>query len=241
MKLLDPILYPLARLAIRRGWLFPTLADRLRHAYLAASLGEAGTKATDSRLSVLTGLQRRDIARLRSEQNTAPPSHRQPLAEIISKWWSDDTYNADGIPVQGGEGSFTHLARSVRKDVHARTFLDVLIETGAVEETDGILRLLTRTYRPLAGSDDQLGYLTGNVGDHLSVAVANVVEEANGYDVSVHYQGLSPAAIDRLDSIWREKLSNVMNEINDIARALPTSDNGTHRFRAGAYFHKEAR
>ncbi len=88
MYWLDPILRPIARLAIRKGWLFPIVEHRLRHAYIevAATLVEGG--ATDSKISIMTGLQRRDIARLRRE--TAPPqTQRQPLAEIIALWWDD--------------------------------------------------------------------------------------------------------------------------------------------------------
>lgn len=241
MNVLDPILSPLARLAIRRGWAFPMLADRLRHAFLAAAQDEAGSDATDSRLSVLTGLQRRDIAKLRDAGASPPAPRRQPLAEIIAKWWDDPAYDTDGIPVLGDNASFTHLARSVRKDVHARTFLDVLIEIGAVEETNGTVCLKTRTYQPLPGSDDQLGYLADNVGDHLNVAVANVTNNADRFDVSVHYQGLSETAIARLDALWRQKQTGILREMNDVARALPRSDDGPNRFRAGAYFHEDTK
>ncbi len=73
-----------ARLHLR----VPIVEHRLRHAYIevAATLVEGG--ATDSKISIMTGLQRRDIARLRRE--TAPPqTQRQPLAEIIALWWDD--------------------------------------------------------------------------------------------------------------------------------------------------------
>lgn len=240
MNFLDPILYPLARLAIRRGWGFPTLADRLRHAYVAAARDQAGPDATDSRLSVLTGLQRRDIARLRMDQPKSDDPRRQPLAEIIALWWADPAYDPKGIPVLGDGGSFAHLAQRIRKDVHSRTFLDILIEIGAVQEADGIVRLMTRTYQPLPGSDDQLAYLADNVGDHLKTAVANVTGAADKFDVSVHYRGLSEAAIADLDALWRQKQTKVLLEMNDAARNAQTCDDDPHRFRAGAYFHEEA-
>lgn len=235
MQWLDPILRPLARLAISKGWLFPVVERRLRHAYvMAAASGVQGT-ATDSKISVMTGLQRRDIARLRTE---AEPEkyHRQPLAEITALWWDDPAYDPRGIPFKGTGASFTTLARSIRQDVHPRTFLDVLIKNGAVEESGDMVVLKTRSYQPLSGSDDQLAYLADNVGDHLAAAVSNVVEGAGNYEMGVHYRGLSDAAIKQLHSHYRTRMTEILQELDTMARALPDTDNGAHRFRAGGYF-----
>lgn len=235
MHWLDPILRPLARLAICRGWLFPFVEHRLRLAYIEAAKSADEGVLTDSKISIMTGLQRRDIARLRSE--SAPQQkQRQPLAEIIALWWDDPTYDPKGIPIQGAEASFTALARRVRQDVHPRTFLDVLIEAGAVDEIGEKVRLNTRSYRPLSGSDDQLAYLSDNVGDHFDAAVSNVVSAAGNYDMGVHYQGLSPDAIKHLDTHYRSRMTQTLQELDTMVRALPETENGTHRFRAGSYF-----
>ncbi|AXI45986.1 hypothetical protein C1J03_08110 [Sulfitobacter sp. SK012] len=232
---LDPILRPLARLAVRKGWLFPIVEHRLRHAYIEAAdtLGE--DPSTDSKVSILTGLQRRDIARLRREV-IPPQNQRQPLAEIIALWWDNPAYDPKGIFVQGDGPSFTDLARCIRKDVHPRTFLDVLIENGAVKEIGDKVILNTRSYQPLSGSDDQLAYLADNVGDHLATAVSNVVGEAGNYDMSVHYKGLSASAIEQLDKHFRARMKQTLQELDTMARTLPATEDGPHRFRAGGYF-----
>ncbi|MEP5730467.1 MAG: DUF6502 family protein [Sulfitobacter sp.] len=239
MHWLDPILTPLARLAIRNGWLFPTVEQRLRHAYLEAAQSADNGATTDSKISVMTGLQRRDIARLRNE---APPlqNQRRPLAEIIARWWEDPAYDPKGIPIQGVEGSFTALARSVRQDVHPRTFLDVLIESGAVTAIDETVQLKSRSYKPLAGSDDQLAYLADNVGDHFEVAVSNVLGTSENYEMAVHYNGLSADAIKDLKAHYRSRMTQTLKELDTLARALPTTENGDHRFRAGGYFFDNA-
>lgn len=240
MLWLDPILRPLARLAIRKGWLFPVVEQRLRHAYVkgAVSLNEGA--ATDSRISVMTGLQRRDIARLKGEA-AEPQNQRQPLAEIIALWWDDPTYDPEGIPIQGDGESFSTLARRVRQDVHPRTFLDVLIENGAVEESGGKVVLKARSYQPLPGSEDQLAYLADNVGDHLATAVSNVVDGAMRYDMAVHYSGLSADAIAELDTHFRSRMMQTLQELDAMARAFPDTEDGPHRFRAGGYFFDDSK
>ncbi|MEP5758662.1 MAG: DUF6502 family protein [Litoreibacter sp.] len=235
MHWIDPILRPLARLAIRKGWLFPTVEHRLRRAYIVAAEVINGGATTDSKVSIMTGLQRRDIARLRRETDT-PQNQRQPLAEIIALWWDDAAYDPAGIPIQGEYGSFTSLARCVRQDVHPRTFLDVLIENGAVHEDGQKVILNTRSYQPLSGSEDQLTYLADNVGDHLATAVANVVDEAGNYDMGVHYNGLSAGSIEQLNVHFRARMKQTLQELDTMARAIPATEDGHHRFRAGGYF-----
>ena len=235
MRWLDPIFRRLAWLAIRKGWLFPVLEQRLRHAYVEAAVALCEGEVTDSKISIMTGLQRRDIVRLRRE--TEPPQNqRQPLAEIIALWSNDPEYDPKGIPVQGEGASFATLARRVRKDVHPRTFLDVLIKNGAVTEVDGKVILHTRNYRPLAGSDDQLAYLGDNVGDHLASAVSNVVDAARSYDMGVHYNGLSANAVENLDKHFRARMNQTLTELDTMARTIPETEDGPYRFRAGGYF-----
>ena len=235
MHWLDPILKPLARLAVRKGWLFPIVERRLRHAYVEAAQAFDGDKTTDSKISIKTGLQRRDIARLRSENDSAE-TKRQPLAEIIALWWDDPTFDPEGIPIQGDSASFTNLARSVRKDVHPRTFLNILVESGVVSELGEQVSLNTRSYRPLSGSDEQLAYLADNVGDHLAAAVSNVVAGGRKYDMAVHYKGLSESAISQLDQHFRTRMKQTLEELDSMARSLPDTEDGLHRFRAGGFF-----
>lgn len=234
MQWLNPILKPLARLAIRKGWLFRELEKNLKKAYVEAALDLFGEDATDSKISIMTGLQRRDVASLRKAGEA--PKERQPLAEIIAMWWNDPEYVTVALPVKGPGRSFTTLARRIRQDVHPRTFLDLLIECGAVVEAGEAVSLTTRQYQPLPGSDEQLAYLADNVGDHLTVAVGNVVDSEGKYDMAVHYVGLSESAIGQLDVLFRARLKDVLQEIDTIARELPADQDGPHRFRAGGYF-----
>lgn len=240
MNWLDPILRRLAVLAVRKGWLFPVLEQRLRHAFVEAASALCEGEATDSKISIMTGLQRRDIARLRQEA-ASDPAQRQPLAEIIALWSSDPAYDPQGIPALGEGASFATLARRVRKDVHPRTFLDVLVANGAVTEEGGRVVLHTRSYKPLAGSEDQLAYLAGNVGDHLASAVANVVDGAGKYDMAVHYRGLSAGAVRELDAAFRARMKLVLQEMDTMARGFPGAEDGPYRLRAGGYFFDDAK
>lgn len=239
---LDHLLYAIARLMVARGVVFPAFAERMKAQYVAAARDAAGqTKLTDSLLSVTTGLQRRDIARLRSSQAPEParPNH---LSQLVSRWQTEESYGDAGgarpLPRQGPAPSFDALAASVRTDVHPRTMLDALVAAGTVEVQEGTVVLRQTSYQPMAGSEEQLTYLAQNVADHLEAARVNVgAVAAPHYERAVHYSHLSEAALAELDTLYRAKQQAVLEQINARAAELQPDERGPYRFRAGGYFY----
>lgn len=230
----DLLFRPLARLAMARGLRFADVAERLRRAYFDMAVEEAGAGATDSKLSVMTGLQRRDIARLRAEEDM-PEAAPDPLARLVAQWLAV----SDGAPLpRHGEGSFDTLAREIRRDIHPRTMLDALIAAGTVSASRDQVMLKRRAHIPQVGSEAQLAYLARNVGDHLQVSVSNVMGGPAGHDMAVHYGGLSDDAAAALEAAWRARLTPVLEEMNEMAAKLQQDAPGTCRIRGGSYFFK---
>lgn len=229
---LDLIFRPLARLCMARGMRFADVAERLRLAYLDMALETAGEDATDSKLSVMTGLQRRDVARLRAQEAPAPPGP-DPLSRLVALWLTQH----DGQPLPShGAGSFDALARDIRRDIHPKSLRDALEAAGTVAVDGQKVRLLRRAHVPKTGSPEQLDYLARNVGDHLSVSVGNVLGEGASFDLAVHYSDLSDAAARELETLWRARMQPVFEEVSARAAALQDSDPGPHRVRGGGYF-----
>lgn len=241
LMILDSLLAPLARLLVARGVLFPDFAERMRAHYVAAAERRAG-KATDSRLSVLTGLQRREVTRLRGfVPRDERPNH---LARLVALWQTDPAWSGDGAPLvlprNGPAPSFEALAWSVRRDVHPRTMLDALTASGTVAVTDDGVRLLKGSYQPLAGSEDQLAYLARNLGDHLGTATANVLAEGPPqFERAVHYGGLSAEQVAELEAFHAEGQMALFQDLSRRAATMKADGaGGDRRFRAGAYFHQ---
>ncbi|SLN55666.1 DUF6502 family protein [Ruegeria meonggei] len=239
--LLDTLFAPFARLMVARGVLFPELVERLKAHYLAAAVEQSEGKVTDSRISVLTGLQRRDIARLKSEPRT--PVRSNHLATLVARWRTDPAYLAQDIPKNGAEPSFEALARDIRRDVHPRTMLDTLLSAGTVETLDNdILRLSQTSYQPLAGSEDQLAYLTRNLGDHMSAATDNVMGKTPAhFERAVHYGGLTMDQLLELKEEHERAQMAVFETLADKAAAMKAGQkaDAEYRFRAGAYFYRQ--
>ncbi|WP_171181388.1 DUF6502 family protein [Ruegeria sp. HKCCD8929] len=239
--LLDTLFAPFARLMVARGVLFPELMERLKTHYIAAAIKQSEGRVTDSRISVLTGLQRRDIARLKSEPPLQTRSNH--LATLIQRWRTDPDYLAQDIPKSGEKPSFESLARGIRKDVHPRTMLDTLLNAGTVESIDNdMLRLRQTSYQPLAGSEDQLAYLTRNLGDHMSAATDNVMGETPPYfERAVHYGGLTKEQVLDLEKEHNRAQMAVLESLADKAAGMKAENktDSEYRFRAGAYFYRQ--
>lgn len=240
ITLLDALLAPIARLAVARGLLFTQVSERLKLQYLrgAERLAGGDKPPTDSRISVMTGLQRRDIARLRQmPADPVPPVN--PLARLVAQWLA--LHGGRPLP-RSGDGSFDALAAQIRKDVHPKTLLEQLVAAGTVEVKGEEVTLCTASYQPLPGSDDQLAYLTANGGDYLAAATANVLTApAPFFERAVHYNQLSPQAVDTLDAAFRERQAKLLQDINDMAARLQDTSPGQARFRAGGYFYSEGK
>lgn len=242
---LDRLLAPFARLMVARGIQFPELAERLKAHYVDAAKGMSDGKLTDSRLSVLTGLQRRDIARLRALPAPEPRTHH--LARLLALWQTEPAFKGRDLPKNGPAPSFEALAKIVRKDIHPRTMLDTLEAAGAVAIDDATqqVRLLQASYQPLSGSEDQLAYLTQNLGDHLDAATDNVLGQSPPhFERAVYYSELTEDHIATLRADYHaeqmallRRLSARAAEMKREAQKTPTASRMS-RFRAGGYFYE---
>ena len=234
---LNHLLKPLARLALAKGVRFSDMAEHMKRAYVDAAIGLAKPKAPVSRISVMTGLQRRDIARL-LDRAKLPVQRLDPLAKLVALWLT--RFEGAPLPHHGPE-SFDALAREIRRDVHPRSLLDELVAAGTVEVDGGEVRLLKAAHVPLQGSEAQIEYLGKNVGDHLATAVGNVLGDPPAFERAVHYNGLSVEAVRELEALWQAEMERVLQVVNARALALQGrgAKQGPMRFRAGGYFRGE--
>lgn len=184
------VLRPLARLAIDHGVQFGQLEELAKRAMVEAALhaiaGESGRAVPAvSRLSVISGIHRKEVKRLvESSDLTAVRAERAPAAELFTRWMTDRAWHdAEGRPlrlprrpVTGDAPSFEALARGVTTDVHPRTLLDELLrlELVSLDPASDVVALRADAFVPTGRIEGLLAFLAANVGDHLAAAQANV-------------------------------------------------------------------
>jgi Family of unknown function (DUF6502) len=258
-KALESALKPLVRLMLARGITYIQLTEWLKHIFVETAVREFNLpdKAiNDSRISVVTGVHRKDVKRLRENMLINPslvePTNVNLGSKIVSAWLSNALYMNDDKPKSiarlkkdGGNISFEVLAESVTKDVRARAALDELERVGAVSvDAEDMVTLVTEAFIPAKGEDEKAYYLGLGVGDHTSAAVNNVLNhQPPSFDRVVHYKSLSLTSIEEIEQLSRAHGSQFLQEINKKAGKLPlNADNSeikNKRFTLGVYFYSE--
>jgi len=237
--LLQPLrrlLRPLVRLAILSGVTFPVMTDLLRGLFVEVASRDLLTDAasrTDSRISLLTGVHRKEIRRLRLEMPAGDviPPVVTISSQIIALWLGAKQYsNAKGAPLvlprlrpAAAGPSFETLVESVTTDVRPRAVLDDLLAHGIVIlEPDDQVRLNQAAFIPRPGSAEQLFFFGRNLHDHIAAAVANVAAsgEAKFVDSSVHYDKLTSDAAAQLMAIAQSTAAQALLDVNRAAIGL---------------------
>jgi Family of unknown function (DUF6502) len=254
------LLRPLARLMIRGGVTLPVLNDMLRTLFVDVAANDILTEPkarSDSRISLVTGIHRKEIRRLRDlrpEQARTPPVVTIS-SQIIARWlaiepFADPAGRPRPLPRGNEPGarrpSFDTLVQSVTSDIRSRVVLDDWLSKGIVgtDDADHIV-LNVDAFIPKPGADEQLFYFTRNLHDHIAAAAANIAatETAPFLDRSVHYDGLTEEQASELEAFAREEAIRVLLEVNRRAAAMvegnPASATDGRRVNFGVYVFSE--
>lgn len=254
------LLRPLVRLLISRGMGLPALTDLLKQVYVDVALTEfptAGKKQTDSSISILTGVHRKDVKRLRTARRERLPQAPRSVsigAQLVGRWvGSPETTDSAGLPLPlprqaktPGGPSFDALVAGISTDVRPRAVLDEWLRLGIahVDKDDRVV-LNQMAFVPQKGFGEKAFYLGRNIHDHIAAASHNLLGEGNPQlERSVHYSALTPESAAILAKAAERAGMEAMLEINrlalDLAAKDKNKDTATKRINFGLYFYKGA-
>ncbi|MFJ7834387.1 DUF6502 family protein [Methylobacterium sp. NPDC097213] len=248
------LLRPLVRLLVQRGITFPALTNLLRELYVNVAeydFALPGKEQTDSRVSLLTGIHRKEVRRLRGAGAPVSqvPATVSRTGRIIARWVAAPEFtDGEGRPLplprsaEGDAPSFESLVEGVTKDVRPRAVLDEWLDRGvAVLDERGRVRLLEAAYLPRGGAEPQLYYFGRNLHDHLAAAAENIAGPSpRFFERAVHYDGLSEALAAQLEARSREIAMEALKQANAEAHAACADDaRGRHRWNFGIYIYRE--
>jgi len=150
------ILDPLARLFLRFGIGAGEFATLCKISYVRAAADAsrmANGRINRSRIAVLTGLTRPEVARIlaaKANEETPRVWHRQRAARVLDGWYSDDVFKGRrglplALPLKGRRWSFEALVRRYAGDVPVKAMLQVLSDAKVVSVTRaGLIRARRR-------------------------------------------------------------------------------------------------
>ncbi|HSV35572.1 MAG TPA: DUF6502 family protein [Ramlibacter sp.] len=245
---------PLVRLLLRHGVAYPAFAVALKQVFLEAAVDElrsAGKRQTDSALSLLSGVHRRDVRNL-ALAGGAALAMEEPMnmaSQIVTRWLSDPAYRDKKgrprvLPRAGAAPSIETLVTAISRDVRPRAVLDELVRLGIAEEAETGVRLLAPGFVPRQGFPEMASLLADNLHDHAAAASLNLDGGHNFLEQAIFSDELTEASARHLHAAaaraWRQAFQEVMREAqaryeHDQAHA-PEQSRG-HRVRFGSYFY----
>jgi hypothetical protein len=246
---------PLARLFVARRLNFGLLAELMKIALVRAAIDDLvaqGARPTDSRISIATGVHRKDIRRLKeASEPLQTPKELSITSQVVAKWLgTKGLIDRKGHPVpivrkkQAKEGiDFEDLVRSISKDIRPRAVLDELIDRGVISVIGGETLVLHPSRLASNQDDDALSdYLGMNIHDHLVVTVNNLLAPKHPQlERCVHYQGLSKSAAEDLARFAETQAMAALIAFNMKCQETISDRNnhGSYRINFGTYFYNE--
>jgi len=251
------VLKALARLCLRNGVPFDAFGDLSKAAFLDVAYREftiPGRKQSASRVSVLTGIHRKEIARIRASSRYEDPVSAARIARcaaIITGWrrgavFSDERGQPARLVFEDGPRSFAELVRRFGGgDIPPRAALDELVRVGAVTRArDGRIRLVADAYVPSDADTEGAAMFGRDVSDLITVIDRNLAikPKLGLFQRIVAYDNLSEEAlanirrrIERDGQTLLEKIDRTMARHDRDANPKAT---GTGRKRAvlGLYY-----
>ena len=260
LSALRRVMRPLVRLMLRKGVTYTLFADLLKEVFVDVAAREFrldDTPPSDSRISLLTGVHRKDVRRLRSEggmAHEALPANITLGAQLVNAWTSSPPFcSAPGqalalprLASVGGDCSFDALVATVSTDIRGRVVLDEWLRLGIVrlDEQDCVY-LEAQAFVPQKGFDEKAAYFGHNLHDHACAAVHNLSGEGLPFfERSTHYDALSPASVEQLRDVVAKDGMQALLAFSRLAADLESVDEPgieqRQRITVGLYFYTEA-
>lgn len=230
-RALYKVLKPMVRLLLRHGVSYKSFSDISRHVFVDVAETDfalPGRKPSNSRTAVLTGINRKDIAKLKerphplSQKSLESPN---PVARVITAWLNDSRFHdGAGRPLvlniedsPGSPGSFTALARDYSSDVPVRALLDELHRLAAIERVDDQVALVVNGYVPLADMKESLRIFGTAASDILTTMDHNISAEQPGpfLQRTVSYQNIAPEDLELVRRRCREEGEALLVRVNE--------------------------
>ena len=235
------VLRPLVRILVRSGVRYDEFLELVRQVFVETAVRDGlgdGIPLTRSRISISTGVARRDVDRFIDREDNLPPlgkSMTRTLMEVLHKWHTDPQFVGPyGIPLElelnSPKGrSLRELVQFVNPTVNARDALDELVRLkAAVWSGDTHIRAISRALKPVDEmSPAQLEFF-GNALTRLANTVQFNIDPKNAEKrleqsvISDH--GLPKEVVPVFEKYVRERVMELLIEIDNWLSPYSTKD-----------------
>jgi hypothetical protein len=239
------LLTPLVRVLLRNGISYLEFAEVARQVFVDVA-GRDFTlpkrKISLSRIAIMTGLSRKEVARLAREgrsKKALSSSIFNRVTRVLQGWYTDPDFTGPyGVPLDlqfdeaARKVSFSELVRRYSGDMPARAMLDELLRVGAarIEGESGLIRVLSRSYIPEKLDAENVRHFGSQIRCFVDTLDFNMRKAAPGRGrferIVFADEGLTPEDVDEFDAFLRERGQQLLIELDDWLAARPRPKKG---------------
>jgi len=226
------VLRPLVRILFRAGIRFDEFIELIRGIYVEVTIRDAmqiGKKITAGRISILSGVPRRDVDRLVASSDwmqVPKPTDVAALAAVLHRWHTDSTFLGPyGVPLElpltGQAGrNFTDLVRGCPIMIDPNSAYEQLLSAGMIVKSgETHVKVLYRTYlSPQPMSAEMLEQFGSAIRNLASTIDHNMSpgQKTKRIERSVFPDdGLPNELMEEYDTFVRERAAQLISDIDD--------------------------
>lgn len=205
-------------------------------------------KKTDSSLSLLSGLHRRDVSAYRQENNghylidtLEAYTPMSIAARVVSTWIKSNL--AHKLPITGID-SFEALVKTISTEKHPRSVLSELKRLGMVIEEGEHISLQSTCFKPRPDLIQSKKIFSANIADHLSAGIHNLIQKDDAFlEQAIFAESLSQKSIDQLkvlsEQLWGEMSEKILSSAIKCSQKDFGKESANQRFRVGIFCYDE--
>lgn len=202
-------------------------------------------KKTDSSISLLSGLNRRDVREFRELKTEHELLNHSAVvmpisvpARVVGIWINSQLPSK--IPIIGDADSFESLVKQISSEKHPRSILLELKRIGVVVEEDEYVFLQAGSFTPTPKMDESKQLFTENISDHLAAGLHNLVKSDNAFlEQAIFADELTQKSIDELKKLsivlWEDMVNKVVTAAIEQCKQDENSPEANQRFRLGIF------
>jgi len=206
-------------------------------------------KKTDSSISLLSGLNRRDVSSFRQTNGQhkilSITDCSIPIsvpARVIGLWVSSGLPHC--LPITGEEKSFESLVRKVSIEKHPHSILLELIRIGLVVEETPFVILQNSSFTPNPRIDESKQLFAANISDHLAAGIHNITQCDDAFlEQAIFADELTQNSIEKLKVLSTQLWDNMSRELLvsaiECCERDKAKENATKRFRLGVFYYED--
>lgn len=252
---LTSILKPVARLLMYNSISHREFSDLSKFSFFEAGqeiAKDSADQVTDSNLSLITGLHRKDISLFRKKflelKNKTLQNGKSSSSTLVAEWLTNAIYiDKEDKPLKlkylGDQPSFSSLAKSVSSDIRPKAYLEELQRLGIVEYDGEFVSLRAAAFVPSGDLSEKIKFFTRNIRDHLCASTNNIIyeKESPHFDRSAFYTDLSEDDVVKIKEFVEKEGMVLLKKAYHLAKELSKKNesNAKQRVTIGLYMYNE--